>query len=155
MDAISQNFAIEYLKGLVGQPLLYALKSPDTELYDFGFGEPIEKVNRQGKQFEVGSHILHVLCRFEVICRKGMHRIDRYYEDTPLEEFQKGIQHLIGHKVTRIALSDKNDLWVEFDFGNYWAVFATFENKEESWRYFSADIKKPHLVASDTYLEFE
>lgn len=33
-------------------------------------------------------------------------------------------------------------------------VFATFENGEESWRYFTCNKDEPHLVASDLGLEF-
>ena len=39
---VNRQEAEKFLRPLVGQPLRYALKSPDTELYDFGFGKPVE-----------------------------------------------------------------------------------------------------------------
>lgn len=146
-----QNASI-YLHNLVGQPLLYALKSPDTELYDFGFGKLIKRENRHEKAKMIGTHTLHILCRFKVIWKNGESRVDEYYEDTQAEWFCTEIQHLIGLTVKRVALSDKNDLWI--DLGDFWIVFATFEDGEESWRYFTADREKPHLVASDSIIDF-
>ena len=132
--------------------MLYAIKSPDTELYDFGFGELVEVVNRRGIRKRIGTHTLHALCRFKVIWRNCEHRVDKYYEDTPCEKFHSESKRLIGPKVRQVELSDKNDLWL--DFGDYWVVFATFENGEESWRFFTSDIDDPHLVASDSWLHF-
>ena len=144
--------AADYLCSLTGQPLLYAIKSPDTDLYEFGFGKLVEVVNRCGKQKKIGTHILHAICRFKVIQKKGKHQIDKYYEDTSCEKFHSEIQRLLGLKVERVAVSEKNDLWL--DFGDYWIVFATFENGEESWRFFASEIDAPHLVASDSWLQF-
>ena len=149
--SIRQN-AVDFLYSLIGKPLNYAIKSPDTELYDFGFGELVEVVNRCGKHKRIGTQILHVICRFKVIWKKGEHRVNRYYEDTSSDEFHTEIQHLFGLKVKRVALSDKNDLWL--DLGDCWVVFATFENGEESWRFFTSDVDIPHLIASDSWLYF-
>ena len=44
---VNRQEAEEFLRPLIGQALRYALKSPDTELYDFGFGKPVE-VTRLG-----------------------------------------------------------------------------------------------------------
>ena len=153
METSNRQNAIAFLQTLIGQPLLYALKSPDTELYDFGFGELVEVVNRHGIPRKIGAHTVHALCRFQVIWKTGERRVDKYYEDTPCETFRAEIQPLLGLQVKRVALSDKNDLWL--DFGDYWVVFATFENGEESWRFFTSDIALPHLVASNAWLSFE
>lgn len=152
METSIRQSAIDYLNTLIGQPLLYVLKSPDTELYDFGFGELVEVADRRGQRRKIGTHIIHALCRFKVIWRNGERRVDIYYEDTPPEEVYSKINHLVGVKVSRIGLSDKNDLWL--DFGDYWMVFATFESGEESWRFFTASKSDPHLVASDNWLDF-
>ncbi len=115
----SREEALGYLENLVGQPLRYGLKSPDTELYDFGFGELVETTNYRGDTREVNLHNLHLLCNFKVIDRvKKEHKI--YYDDTDKKEFESDIQALIGLTVKRAELSDKNDLWL--DFGNYWVV---------------------------------
>jgi len=143
--------AVDFLHTLIGKPLLYAIKSPDTELYDFGFGELVEVVNRHGKRKKIGTQILHALCRFKVIWRIDDQRVDVYYEDTPCDKFYAEFERLIGMEVRRIELSDKNDLWL--DFGTCWVVFATFENEEESWRFFTAQKDCPHVVAADSWLE--
>ena len=142
----------EYLLALIDQPLCYGEKSPDMELYVFGFGRLIKRENLKGQLQEVGSYRLHVICRFKVIWRNGEHRVDIYTEDTSAEAFREGISPLIGARVKRVALSDKNDLWL--DLGDWWIVFATFEGEEESWRFFTADRDASHLVASDSALSF-
>lgn len=152
MSKLVKDVAVVFLQTLVGQPLLYAIKSPDTELYDFGFGELIECVNHRGKPKRIGTHILHILCRFKVIWKNNERKVDRYYEDTPCEEFNSNIQHVIGLAVKRVALSSKNDLWL--DFGACWIVFVTVVSGGESWRFFFSDTEIPHLVAADAWLEF-
>ena len=143
---------LAFLQTLVGLPLCYGLKSPDMDLYDLGFGNMGDVMNPCGERKGVCTHILHVICRFKVIWKNGEHRIDKYNEDTPCEKFHSEVKRLIGLKVRRVALSDKNDLWL--DFGDCWVAFATFENGEESWRLFTSDIGVPHLVASDSWLHF-
>lgn len=143
---------LEFLQTLVDQPLCYGLKSPNLDLYDFGFGNVVSVVDSQGKEQKVYTHILHIICRFKVISKNGEHRVDKYYEDTPCEKFHSEIKRLIGMKVRRVELSDKNDLWL--DFGDYWVVFVTFGNGEESWRLFTSNINVPHLVAANSWLRF-
>ena len=152
MDNTIRYEALEFLHVLAGQPMCYALKSPDTELYEFGFGELTERENRKGKRKKIGTYTLHILCRFKVIWRNDGQRVDEYYEDTSCQQFHSDIKYLLGSKVRQIALSDKNDLWL--DFGDHWIVFATFENREESWRFFSSNINLPHLVVSNSWLYF-
>ena len=152
MEISIRQDAVDFLHSLTGHPLRYAIKSPDTDLYDFGFGELVAVVNRCGKQKKIGTYILHAICRFKVIWKNGECRVEKYYEDTPCEKFHSEVKRLVGLKVRRVALSDKNDLWL--DLGDYWVVFATFENGEESWRFFTSDIDTPHLVASDSWLHF-
>lgn len=155
MDSSILQKANEYLNRLIGQPMLYAIKSPDVNLYDFGFGELVEVVGYRGQPHEVGLHTLHAQCRFRVIWRKNERKVFTYYEDTPSEKFHSEIGRLIGQKVKRVVLSDKNDLWLEFgDGGECWVVFATFENDEESWRFFTFDEENLHLVAADSWMEF-
>ena len=142
--------ALEYLQNLVDQSLRYGIKSPNMDLYDFGFNNAIDVSNLH--ENKKSTYVLHIMCRFKVIWKKGAHRVDRYYEDTPCEKFHSEIKKLIGMKVLRVALSDKNDLWL--DFGDCWVVFITFENGEESWRFFTSSIDDPHLVSSDSWLYF-
>jgi hypothetical protein len=144
--------AIEFIQSLVDQSLCYGIKSPDTDLYDFGFGNMVNAANTSSGGKEVCPFILHATCRFKVIWKNGECRVDKYHEDTPCEIFHSEVKRFVGLKVKRVELSDKNDLWL--DLGDYWIVFATFENGEESWRFFTPGIDSPHLVASDSWLYF-
>ena len=147
--------AVEFLQTLVGMPLQYGLKSPDMDLYDFGFGTYMEYTTQRGEVHDVCTHTLHVTCRFKVVDRRTAPcRVKRYYEDSSCEEFHAHVEELTGAVVKRVGLSDKNDLWL--DLGDFWLVFATFESGEESWRFFRYDVDEsvPHLVASDQWLDF-
>ena len=153
MKVSTREKAMDFLNTLLGQSLTYAIKSPDMDLYDFGFGEEIEVKFSKSPPRKVAPYTVHALCRFQVIWRNGEKKVARYYEDTPCEIFHSEIKSLIGLKVSRVALSDKNDLWL--DFGDYWVVFATYESDEESWRFFKTyDSASSHLVASAEDLEF-
>ena len=152
-EKINQQQAMEYLNQLNSKPLAYGTKFHNWDLYDIGFGNcvnvPCEL--RPGTFKNVAEFTLHILCRFKIINRGTIRSVKRYYEDTPSEEFGHDIQHLIGKKIKRVGLSDKNDLWLDLD--DYWIVFATFETGEESWRFMPRDRQHPHLVAADTWLE--
>ncbi len=143
--------ALSYLENLVGKPLRYGIKSHDTELYDFGFGESIEITDHQ-KRRNIYLHNLHILCDFKVIDKTNRGSYKIYYGNTEKHKFESDIQRIIGLKVKRVSLSDKNDLWL--DFGSNWVVFVTCEDAEESWRYFIWGKKNPHLVVSDVWQEF-
>ena len=139
----------DFLNQLLNQPLSYAIKYPDTELYGFGFGEERETDD----QIMLPPYILHVLCRFKIIYKDGSRKVQICHEDTEPKAFNKKIEPLIGLSVKRVGLSDKNDLWL--DFGAYWVVFATFEDGDEAWRFFISGSDKPHLVATNEVLEFQ
>lgn len=51
--------AFKFLQTLLDQPLCYGLKSPDTDLYDFGFGDTENAMNpyRGGKE---SAHLLYM-----------------------------------------------------------------------------------------------
>ena len=151
MECYVSESANCFLQSLINQSLRYGLKSPDTDLYDFGFGE-LTTLDHKGMIKERCMYSIHATCRFKIIWRNGEGRIDEYYEDTPCEKFHFEVQKLVGLKVKKIALSEKNDLWL--DLGDCWIVFATFENGEESWRCLTMDTQKPHLVASNAWVEF-
>lgn len=153
MGMVTYKEALDFLNLVSGKPLRYAIKSPDMELYDFGFGELIEVINRQGRKKRIGTHILHAICRFKVIWQTGDGRVDKYCEDTPSEEFHAEINRLLGLTVKRVALSDKNDLWL--DLGECWIVFATYENGDESWRFFTSDTNMPHLVVANSWVDIQ
>ena len=150
MDEQTTREARAVLQSLIGQSLCYGLKSPDTDLYDFGFGVINEMTTRKNEKQMICAYSIHAICRFKIIGRTGEHEVNMYFEDTPSEHFQTDVQRMIGLCVKRVALSDKNDLWL--DLGDYWIVFATYENGKESWRYLAFDKSHVHLVASNAWL---
>ena len=153
MNQSVKQKACDILQTLVSQPLCYVLKSPDTDLYDFGFGKVVETTNWKHTNKRMHTHIIHATCRFEIIWRNEERRVDRYYEDTPSEIVYSDTEKLIGHRIKCFALSEKNDLWL--DLGEYWIVFATFETGEESWRFLTHDHQVPHVVASNQWLRLD
>ena len=136
----------EYLSSIIGLPLHYVLKSPDTELYDFGFGEPRKIDNWYGKTRRLCPYTLHVLCDFSVLdSRERIAEIEFNGNSTPemVEPVMKG---LIGKKVQAVKIIQDHDLIIEFEFKRLW--FITNSDFEESWRFFATDLKQPHIVAS-------
>lgn len=153
MDDSLKEKALKYLQTLVDKPLCYGIKSPDMELYGFGFGEWVSVPGKNNQMHRKCTHIIHVLCNFEVIWRNGRKQVDKYYDDTPHEKFHLEIQKLLGLTVKRVGLGEFNDLWL--DLGDFWIVFTTDDGGEESWRFFMSDSGAPHLVASDTWLDYD
>ncbi len=67
--------ALEILRTLVDLPLCYGLKSPDMDLYDFGFGNIVNVMDSYWGRTEVCTRTLHVTCRFKVIWKNGERRV--------------------------------------------------------------------------------
>lgn len=153
MNSNNESNTLSFLNTLIEQPLVYCLKSPDTELYDFGFGSFVDIVTRRGNKHTICTHTIHALCPVNIIHKTGTMQSQWYYDDTPHEIFQDDAAPMIGLRIKRVALSEKNDLWL--DLGDYWMVFVTYENEDESWRFFVSDADKPHLVAADSWVRFD
>lgn len=130
-----------YLQKLIGQPLCYGIKSYDMDLYDLGFGEAANHP----------AFAIHSTSEIKLIQRTQDKKTKIFNGNSCYIDFSNNINPLIGLSVERIALSDKNDLWL--DLNKYWIVFITREDQEESWRFFEPRSKLPHLVVSDTWLE--
>ena len=130
-----------YLQRLIDCPLQYGIKSYDMDLYDLGFGEIADHP----------SFAIHTTGEIKLIQRRKDKRVKRFNEASSYINFYQEIRPLIGLHVERIALSDKNDLWL--DLNEYWIVCITREDQEESWRFFEPRSNSPHLIAADTWLE--
>ena len=136
----------EYLSSIIGLPLHYVLKSPDTELYDFGFGKPREIDNWYGKIRKLCPYTLHVLCDFSVLdSRERIEEIEFDGNSTPEKE-EPVMKGLVGKKVQAVKVIQNHDLIIDFKFKRLW--FITNSDSEESWRFFATDLKQPHIVAS-------
>lgn len=151
MRKISQEKALELLQSLVGTPFTYGFKSPDMDLFDLGFGENIQFINFLGKTQETRKYHLHFTSEFHLEWKNGVN--DIYDIDTETDEFQKDIQPLLGLPIKRIALSSKNDLWL--DFGVCYGCVVTYEDQRESWRFLIPGTDAPHLVALGCSLVLE
>lgn len=152
MNCNKHDNVFSFLNTLVGSKLCYGIKSLDMDLYDFGFCKPsCNQITVQSAQDDC-SLVLHCTCRFKVIWRHESNRTITYREDTPADVFHADIQALLGMSVIRVALSDRNDLWL--DFGNCLLVFATHESNDESWRLFIPGHLDSHLVASCYGMDF-
>lgn len=139
------------LNNLVGQPLRYGIKSPDMDLYDLGFGDDVKYVCWDGEPNEACTYAIHLTSEIHVDWKNG--NVVEYCYDTPCEEFDADIRQMIDLRVRRVALSDKNDLWL--DLGRCYMIIVTHENGEESWRFFLPGSGELHLVASDLWLRME
>ena len=140
---LTREAAQKSLDVLIGQPLQWAIKSPDVELFDLGFG-------REGK--DLPPYVVHAICTLKVIFQQGRD-VRLYQGDASYARFQEEMNPLMGQTVRRVALSDKHDLWL--DLGDCWMVFITFEDGEESWRFFQPHQSQRHLVATDKELELQ
>ncbi len=150
-----RNFYICKLQDtLCNQPINYIVKSPDMDMYDFGFGQDVITIDFNGLSTKVSKYVLHAVCNIEVMWRDKTRKSDLFFEDTPVEKATTLASCISGFKVKRVALSDKNDLWL--DLGLCWIIFITNEDDEESWRFFSfSSADNAHIVATSTCLCLE
>lgn len=149
---MNQSDALVILNKLIGQPFLYGIQSPDVVLFDLGFGDYMSVKKMMGSECEVASYTLHAICGIKIIHPKVSRQTEEFIGNSS-QEFNSSIQKLIGNTVMRIALSSKNDLWL--DLGDYWLVLVTNEDKEESWRYFTPNSTQNHMVVSDAWIRLE
>ena len=132
-----------FIRCLVGQQLNYGFKFADMDLYILGFADkPVQ--NRTEC-----AYTIHHTTGMEVYWKDKKKRVV-YDWDTPQDVFHTDMQELLGLSIKRVALSDKNDFWL--DLGVCYMVICTPEDGEESWRLLTPN-KGPHLVASDLWME--
>lgn len=151
MTDSNKKKALLYLNELIGKQLWYGLKSPDTELFDFGFGEFVE-IGYTDVDYDECKYAIHALCKFKIVYKKEKFRVARYYYGTTYDEFSLQAKTLIGSVVQRIDIGPKNDLLLDFE--EFTIVFSTNKDEEESWRFFARDEEKPHLVVTNTEFDF-
>ena len=151
-DCCLSREAIQYLQKVVDVSLIYGIKSPDTELFDLGFGAYMKRIRSDGTCMDFPSYALHILCEIKVIWKKGKRATYYYDASTSVSEFDLAMRRLFGLKVRRVELSDKNDLWL--DFGDCWVVLITHESGQESWRFITSNKSEAHLVVSDVWQQF-
>lgn len=140
-----------FLHQLIGKMFVYGIKSPDCDLYDFGFGD-VDSVNKSTNPVETCDLFLHFTCRFIVIY-KGTNNRKCYDEFVTQEEFEKEIKPFLGMVIKNVKFSKQNDLIIDFD--RVRIILVTFSDKEESWRLFSKKIDNLHLVVSNSWMEFQ
>ena len=142
-ESITAVQAQPLLETMLGQPLQWAIKSPDLELFDVGFG---------GEGKDLPPFVIHAICPVKVVSH-ATRQVRVYQGNADAEGFRRDLEGLYGLSLRRVALSEKHDLWL--DLGEYWLIFVTFEDGEESWRFFRPHQPQPHLVATDRDLELQ
>jgi len=140
---------LDFLKSLENKVLIYGIKSPDLDLYDFGFGDDYIK-GKFDDTCKHCTHILHPTCRFLVICQETKKWFDEYTEP---KSFEQAVNTVLGARVKQAKLGKSNDLILDFD--NFRVILFTFDDNEESWRLFLTDKSMPHLVVSNSWIEFQ
>lgn len=138
----------EYLNCLVGTPLQYGIKRSDFDLFQLGFGDSISLESWGGQTLQINKYAIHFDSALYLYWKNR--KVDKFYSDTQAEEFDMVLSKLRGKYVERIALSDKNDLWLDLE--DCQMVIVTRDDDEESWRFFLPRTNQPHLVASSSTL---
>ncbi len=150
MDNTSIDMMV-HIKKLIGTQLQYGIKSVDSDLYQLGFGEIVAQEVWNGSLLEINKYAIHFTSALLVYWKDG--NTNEFYADTSPKEFDFAILQMIGCQVSRIALSDKNDLWI--DLGICSIVIVTYDDAEESWRLFQPRTNNPHLIASSCSLTLD
>lgn len=146
MNAISLHDAYSFCKSLLlGATIDYALKSPDMNLYDFGFTYHLP--NSPASQ----KIALHVMCSF--VAKIGTFEEKRYYGDSSNLHFYEHFNCLIGKSVCGISLGEKGDLGI--NFGQSHIKITPADDGNESWRIFCDCKYSSHLVVSDTLFSLQ
>ena len=148
MNGINLRQRVTILEGL---SLKYGVKSPDMDLYDLGFGRDLVFRDKFGKPHNVCQYVIHIVCGIRLFWKDG--RREEYTKDSSYLAFQNSIHKFIGEPIRRVALSEKNDLWL--DFGQCSMAIITHEDADESWRLFAPYSGNKHLVATNIRLCLE
>lgn len=146
-----QEDALTSLSGLVGCCFRYGLKSHDMDLFDLGFGEDVCFLNCLGNTQTACRYTIHLTRGIILYWKDGC--INEFDSATEGHAFSVAVAPLIGAIVRRIALSEKNDLWIDIGLCNM--VIVTHEDSYESWRFFSPGTSSPHLISSGQNIYFE
>ena len=153
MEILSTEKANKAIQRLIAQPIKYGIKSPDTGLFDLGFGEELMHIDIDNANLSSPYcvHTIHFLGGIRCFWKNG--KCEEFSAETSHIDFQKSMQRLYNLFVQRVALSEKMDLWL--DFGQCQVVIITNEDGEESWRLFSPWSNEPHLIATNLYMYFD
>lgn len=147
MKCTDQNIE-NNLSCIVGSPLQYGIKSSDLDLFQLGFGESISLEYWKNQSLEINKYAIHFDSALYVYWENG--KVDKLYSNVQEAEFNMVISKLVGKLVKRVALSTKNDLWIDLD--DCKIVVVTRDDEEESWRFFLPRTHYPHLIATSTTL---
>lgn len=145
---IKQNEAEDLLCTIIGQPLLFGIKSPDMLFFDFGFGDIVPAHFDAGAKW-IGRYSLHADCRVKIIeIITGREWL--FSSNDSNEFFQNSLINLINHRVKKFFIEERNNLRIEI--GDYWIVCETWDGDEESWRYFEHYTDKAHCIGTSENL---
>ncbi len=154
MDIVGPNTLGTMRGKLVGSKLISRKRYMDTELFCFEFLK--EMPSSLPSETSLPVHLfLHAQCRFEILYRGSYQNAERIEitGESNTSVFLNATKGLLETSVLRVEVSAKNDLWL--DFGDYWVVFATCDDGEESWRFLIPSICQTHMVASNLSIQLE
>lgn len=132
-----------FLQQVLQMQVVYAAKSQDINLYDFGFGVSMYRS-------EPSDFVLHIECAFDIYWDNET--VHRFYEDTGEQEFEPTGKRLLGQHVREIRILEGNQMMIELE--NCKIIVRTENDGIESWRFFNYRTDGVHLVAADEWLEF-
>ncbi len=138
-----------YISSINGLKLIWGIKSPDLDLYDFGF----TRYNRfPMKLFNKYTFVIHAQCVVILIWEHPRH-VEVYDGESIATVFNSRISNMIGLCVKNTKLRKNNDLLI--DFGECKMIIETMDDDEESWRFFKLRKKDLHMVVSKNWISFE
>lgn len=156
------------LQEIVGKKLLYIDRC--CELVNIGFGDLIERENRNNEIYFVGSSVFHVLSPFRIMQNNS---IILGSSDLYISNSQNNLNVDLGKtdscRLDSILNKQKNFLKNEYvesininEFGDLVidlqnltiSIFNTNSNDDEAWRFFHPNTEKQHLVVYGDSIKF-
>lgn len=140
----NRHLAKRMLNKLIGHPIIYAIKSPDMDLCDFGFG-----FSNDYQFAKDGTACMQPLFAIHSVCLVGIqekHSNNTNWSswDTPATIFKKMFQVCLGCTVKTVCISKRGNLTI--DLGVYIVKFIANDPLEENWRFFRLGLSDKHVV---------
>lgn len=157
--------ALNYIRVLLKQPLLYV--SREADMLDIGFGEYIPFINHKGEHTKKPQFALHVQCPFRLVSKSGeiivtafdmyLNENGEYMQENEWDKLNTNRYDrilnnwkLVNTKlvVESISINNRGDLFVVLNNEDTIEVFVNNSTNHECWRLLSFNTDKEHLVVS-------
>lgn len=141
---ISNDQLAKQVFKLVGQPLLYIIKSPEMAFFDFGFGDKMMSDQNQADDW-VARYTIHADCTISVLDTDTLEQCHFSAEDTN-QLLQESLKGVINRNVDQIIVGEMNSLIIGIQ--NFLITVEPWDDDEESWRFFQPRTEEAHYVVS-------